>query len=523
MIKFLNRFGFWISLVICMLVYLALAYKNPFKENNLISNLEPYPDTLLYSFPAWNWVRGNGWSLGVDEKIVKISVPNTYGFLLVPLMWVFKDIRSFYFTNLLFGIGTLIFFMLALKNFLGKEKWLLIGFLGFLLATNFYFFNQPQLVMAENVNYLLVAVFIYLISLKFKWIYILPMFLLTLLTYILKVSNLVLAGGFLVSFFIKIFWEKLRFVNIKKVGLVLVGLILVVLGLYLPKILSLSTLAFNFKYFSDNFGFYFDCLSGGVCRNLWYGQRLISWDIWLLFILGTIVMSVNKNRQCLLLQIIFPLVILVLAMSVFVDTEGRHVEILVPIMLAVGGFGIDGIFKKNKFCFLGIFLLLGINIFLTGYQTINNERKIISLKKQVGLNLRHREDPWNYLCLGMVNDFMKAKNEAYFGSFLPIYFFDAYGVKLNYLPLSAYQDFMLIGRGLQKYFPLPLKNIYEEKFSEGKDVYVSDYYASNGRDAWRNEWNEVVSVGKLEKVYQSPLDNCNIYKLVKSYKVESKK
>ena len=44
----------------------------------------------------------------------------------------------------------------------------------------------------------------------------------------------------------------------------------------------------------------------------------------------------------------------------------------------------------------------------------------------------------------MVNDFMKDKNEAYFGSFLPIYFFDAYGVKLNYLPLSAYQDFMLI-------------------------------------------------------------------------------
>lgn len=519
MIKFLNRFGFWISLVICGVVYLTLAYKNPFKDNNLISNLEPYPDTLLYSFPAWNWVRGNGWNLGVGEKIVSISVPNTYGVFLVPLMWIFRDIRSFYFTNLIFGLGTLGFFMLALRNFFGKEKWYLIGFLGFLLATNFYFFNQPQLVMAENVNYLLVAVFIYLISLKFKWIHILPMFLLILLTYILKVSNLVLAGGFLVSFFIKIFWDKLRWMNLKKVGLILAGLTLVVLGLYLPKILSLGTLAFNFRYFSNNFSFYFDCLNGGVCRNLWYSQRLIGWDVWLLLVLGVIVMLLNKDKRCLLLQIIFPLVILVSAMSVFIDTDGRHVEVLVPIMLTIGGFGIDKILKKNKFNFLIICLLFGINTCLTGYQTVNNERKIISLKKQVGLNFRHREDPWNYLCLEMVNDFMKDKNEAYFGSFLPIYFFDAYGVKLNYLPLSAYQDFMLIGRGLQKYFPLPLKNIYQEKLNENKEIYLSDYYASNGRDLWRSEWNEIVSIGKLEKVYQSPLDNCNIYKLVESYKV----
>ena len=107
MVRFLNRFGFWISIIICVAIYLALAYKNPFNENSLIANLEPYPDTILYSFPAWNWVRGNGWNLGVKEKIVDITVPNTYGILLVPLMWIFKDIRSFYFTNLIFGIETL--------------------------------------------------------------------------------------------------------------------------------------------------------------------------------------------------------------------------------------------------------------------------------------------------------------------------------------------------------------------------------------------------------------------------------
>jgi hypothetical protein len=520
---FLKKYSFGISLIFCILFYLALAYKNPFSDNSLISNLEPYPDTLLYSFPAWNWVRGNGWNLGVGEKIVKISVPNTYGFLLVPLMWVLKDIRSFYYTNLIFGIGTLIFFMLALKNFFGKEKWYLIGFFGFLLATNFYFFNQPQLVMAENVNYLLMSIFIYLLSLKFEWKHLIWMGVLVIMTFLLKSTNLVLGGAFIVSFFIKIFWEKLKFLNIKKiflVGGVLGGLILM---FYLPKILSLSTSAFNIKYFLNNFKFYFSCLNGNECRNLWYWQKMVSWDMVVLFIFGILIMLINKKKRYLLLELIIPLVLMVLTMSLFIDTEGRHVEILVPIMLIIGAFGFDWWLTKIKWPILVTGIFLGINVFLTSYQPNGFEMKIISLKKQVGLNFRHREDPWNYLCLKMVDDFMKDKSQAYFGSFLPMYFFDAYNIKLNFLPLATNQDFMLSGRGLQKYFPLPLKNIYDEKLLQGKDIYLSDYYASNGREQWRQQWEVIVAGKFVEKVYQSPMDNCNIYKLVESYKVKSLK
>lgn len=519
MVRFLEKYGFWLSVVVCVVIYLALAFKNPFSENNLISNLEPYPDTLLYSFPAWNWVRGNGWNLGVGEKIVRISVPNTYGYLLAPLMWIFRDIRSFYLTNLLLGSGGLIFFMLAINNFLGKKKWYLSAFFGFLLATNFYFFNQAQLVMAENVNYLLVGVFIFLVSLKFNWKHLILMGFLVGMTLSVKSSNLVLGGSFAVAFGWKVFWEKLRFLNLKKVFLVAGAVFLGLGGFYIPKILSLSHNAFNFSFFTKNFNFYFSCLTGGECRNLWFWQKMVSWDVVVLFVLGVIVMLLNKKTRVILLEVTTPLILMVVAMSFFVDTEGRHIEILVPLILIIGSFGLEGWVSKTRWPILAVAIFLGLNIFLTGYQPGSKEMKIISLKKQVGLNFRHKEDPWNYLCLRMVDDFMKDKKEAYFGSFLPIYFFDAYGVDLNYLPLSAYQDFMLAGRGLQKYFPLPLKNIYEEKLTEGKEVYLTDYYASNGRDAWRAEWNEIVSAGSLEKVYQSPMDNCNMYKLVKSYKV----
>ncbi|MCW1949053.1 MAG: hypothetical protein KIH89_001230, partial [Candidatus Shapirobacteria bacterium] len=74
--KFLNRFGFWISLVVCVLIYLALAYKNPFKDNNLISNLEPPPDVFYYSVPAWNLVHGNAFKMmAFGKEIGQLSTP----------------------------------------------------------------------------------------------------------------------------------------------------------------------------------------------------------------------------------------------------------------------------------------------------------------------------------------------------------------------------------------------------------------------------------------------------------------
>lgn len=513
-IFYFKKYEILIVLVALCLIYLSLAYKNPFSDNSLISNLEPYPDTLLYSFPAWNWVRGNGWNLGVKEKIVPISVPNTYGFYLVPFFKIFNDIRAFYYANMLLAFGTIIFFVLALKNIVQKNRVLIIGYVGFLLVTNFYFFNQPQLVMTEMVNYFLVSLFLFLISLKFKWKHLLPIVMLVVVTLSLKVSNMVLGGAFALSFFIKIFLEKLRFLKNKKV-LYFLGLfsLLAFIIFYLPKLLSLSSYAFNLKYFLANFNFYYSCLSGGECRNLWYWQKMFSWEIFFLFISGVIFVLVSKKKKETILISLIPFVLLIAAMSLFIDTEGRHVEFLILNMLFVLASFINTLFYNKKNVLIIVVCLLLVNILLTSYSLDRKEIKIISLKKQVGLNFRHREDPWNYLCLKMVENFMMDKKDDYFASFLPLYFFDAYNVNFNYLPLAQNQDFMLDGRGLQKHYPLPIKNIFEEILAGGKTIYLSDYYSSNGREAWRQEWNILVKNKKIEKVFQSPLDNCNIYKL----------
>ena len=111
MVQFLNRFGFWISLVICFLVYLALAYKNPFKENNLISNLEPSPDVFYYSVPAWNFIQGYGFKMmAFGKEISQLTTP-FYGIYLLPFFVIFKDVRSYYFANLLLGFLSIVLFL----------------------------------------------------------------------------------------------------------------------------------------------------------------------------------------------------------------------------------------------------------------------------------------------------------------------------------------------------------------------------------------------------------------------------
>ena len=131
----------WILLFLIS-IYLVLAYKNPFSVNSLIPNLEPYPDTLLYTLPAWNWAIGNGFVMSAENIIVNHTISMTYSYYLAPFMKLFNDVRGFYYANILSGVLTIIFFTSWLKNIFISSKyknWLIL-FLGFLLVTNFYFF-----------------------------------------------------------------------------------------------------------------------------------------------------------------------------------------------------------------------------------------------------------------------------------------------------------------------------------------------------------------------------------------------
>lgn len=108
-IKTSNLF-FGLSVLFLCLVYFLLAFKNPFKTNSLVSNLEPYPDTLYYSVPAWNLVNGRGFKMSAYGHEIKKITPPIYSLYLIPFFALFGDIRSYYFANLLLSFVSILVF-----------------------------------------------------------------------------------------------------------------------------------------------------------------------------------------------------------------------------------------------------------------------------------------------------------------------------------------------------------------------------------------------------------------------------
>lgn len=514
-----NNWIFWGIFLALLFIFLALAYKNPFSDNSLISNLEPYPDTLLYSLPAWNWSRGLGFTMSAYGVAVVHTVPMTYSYILAPFMKMFNDVRGFYYANIFLAIVSLVFFWLIVKRLFGKEKfgWVIVGFLGFLLVTNFYFFNNPVLAMAENLVLPLIVIYFYFYIQKISIRNFIFLLVLAVVMARVKNTSLVLGGIFgillLAKFIVEVIWPNRKW----KKYTILITLAggLIASYLYLPRILKLSGNSFNIKFFKTNWAFYWNCLTGGPTRNLWYFQKTMTIDMFMLSALGGIVGLIVKKTRFLISSIWVTILIFVGAMSFFVDTEGRHVMVLIPLFLISAGFGLALMAVRiKKYFWLVIFLLLALNLRLS-YEPEGKLSKIVSLKQQVGMNFRHREVPWNYVCIDEFNSYFKNKDDnAYLGSFLPLYMFYYFGNN-NYqtLPLSVGQDFM--PRGMRSYYPPPLRNIFLNKLDEGKNVYFSDYYSTNGREAWKNELAVITQGLRVEKVFQSPEDVCNIYQLDK--------
>lgn len=493
---------FWQFMVVGVLcLFLWLAYKEPPFVRSLIPNLEPYPDTLFYAMPAWNFVKGQGFRMMAFGREIRSIVPPLYGLLMVPFFGIFADVRAFWGLNLLLLLGT-IFLFLKLAKEIFKSVWV-AGFLGLLLATNFYFYTLPSLLMAENLSMFLTMIGFYLLFTK-KDLWVVVVAVVLLLT---KLSNLPLTGLLLLVSSGRLLKER-----DKKVGKFLIicfGLFLMA-GIYFwqtgmlvgHKNLETGT-GFGLSYFGKNFKYYWGVILGEKVGFLWFRQMWIEKIVFYLLIAGTVVgLAKEKERKMVFLNWGFILAV-VSFMSFFYAVDARYLMPILPMCLLLSG-PILKIFDKKKL-FYGLFLLV--------YLLIGN--KAGELKRQVGLNLRHREDPWNYLALKNWEEQLAGNENAVLATFLPPFYVSmVLGEHFEYLPISPTQEFSV---GEDSYFLKEmmgnLKDEYRKKLEEGKRIYISDYYVSNNLSRWREDYEDLVVNFKIKKVNDGCLGACNLYEL----------
>ncbi len=516
-LKILTLFGL-------ALIFLLLAFKNPYSVRSLVPNLEPYPDTLYYSSPAWNFVQSKGFVMQAFDYQSKIVTPPLYSIFLMPFFAVFQDVRSFYFANLLLMVGSLALFVLILSRLVYTKlaDILIVGLVGFFFATNFYFYTQPYLLMAESITLFFSMLAMYLLVASTTprrsfWAGLLGIAIL-----MIKFSNLPLTLAFYILYGWKILKDPSK-KNSRIFGLSL-GLSLLLLASYSVKTQifaghkNLSSGAgFSPVYFLQNFQQYLKTLMGGQERYLWFDNRMTSPLLAIPTFIGILVgLFIKKWRKNTILLLVYGFSVIIF-MSFFYTRDIRYIIVVYPIMLIFTGFTF--LFVKERFGkVVGIVLtvLLGVvYLLLPQSGQVPGERPIITLKKQVGLNFRHAEEPWNYKAVVEFNSFFSQSKDKkpYFGTLLPPYFVGYYtNGNYNYLPVSMGQEFFGDKKKAPKVFLTLLVDYYKMLLEAGNEIYISPYYQANLL-SWKQDYDNLAKNFNLELVKSGCHNTCNIYKL----------
>lgn len=497
----------WLGLVICLpFIYLLLAFKDPFNTRSLVPNLEPYPDTLYYATPAWNFVNGIGFSMKSSFLEVKQQVAPLYSIYLIPFFTVFKDVRSYYFGNLLLGFGSLVFFLLSCYKLFRNHS--LVFLLGFLYITNFYVYNLPTLLMAENPTLFLVNFGTYILLSKPTKPKLMLAGLLGDTLWFTKLSN-----GLIGLLFYIFYWLKIRKVKIDRKAFLVTSVISVSLFI---GYLTMSGLLINHKnessfnpaYFVNNLRYYIRLIFGEEGRYLWFTYKFTTIFISILSMLGLIfALSSRRHRIYGSGFLIFSILVIVPA-SFFEVQDVRFILFIFPTLLFAIGYLFSYFQKKLPKVFfislLGIVLLT--YLFLPLLNQKENEIPIITFKKQIGLNLRHSESPWNYSAIKNFNDYFKGKSEnTYLGTVLPVFYVDYFkNDNYQYLAITSNQDFFEHEKNLSKK--------YADLLRTGNRVYVTNAYLNN-LAIWKKDYVNLTQAFHTKLVKEGCLGSCNIYQL----------
>lgn len=514
-------------IVFLLLVFLPLSFKKFLTSDTLIPNLEPYPDSLYYSLPAWNFTQREGFVFKTQEVVIKQQTPPLYGLYLAPFFALSHDVRSFYLANMLLMFGTIIFFVLTVNKFF-KEKsifnYLLTFILGFFLVTNFYFYNMSQLLMAEGVTLFLLTLGLYLFISKASIKKAVIAGLIPTLLMLTKLSNLPFAAVLGLILLFKYFKEQSQ--TRKQFAIsTLFGAIIFVLYLSASGLLSghknLGGSDFSPANFKNGFNFYQGALLGlGQSRYLWFTEKFLPSLISFTALLGIFLGIGSKKMKTVSISLLLVLIIPVIFMSYFVTPDVRYIYAVLPVVLLFFGITIYSIYLKRGLL-IAIFLMLILTLsylFLPSQAFKESDINLINFKKQIGLNLRHREVPWNYEAVKVFNEFTKDKKreQTYIATFLPPAFIELFSSG-NYqtLPISSWQEFYYLE-------PRLLSEVvggddvaggYRAILAKDGRIYITSYYMNNVASSWPKQFSDLTDNFKMKKVFDGCLGACDIYEL----------
>ena len=531
-----------------MLLLAILLLKNPLSPNNIISNLEPSPDSIHYLNPLVSLLQGKGLVLSYQNRSIPAQVPPLYSLVLLPLYLIFREIRFFYVTNVLLTIISAILFYKIITKLITDKILKSILFLAF--ATNYIIYWYPSVAMAEN---LLIP--LYLLSI---WLLLQPVtFTVALLIsflvmaffatkYIAWILSLSLTALFIVKLFAvktaprrKYLFLSLFFLNLlilfsvfayaeylnKGVNIFNVirnnlhQLVAVFLSFFTkPQVEAIhqtakATVTYSKFYMADSFIRYLAGIMGGPVTVVGVDFIILPIIVGMTSIPAIFTNLFTGKNRLLSFYLFISIVGTLYFISTFRTVDARYLFALIPAFFLIFGLFLDTLCKLlvNRNRKIYVYLLLGFV-----YAAISLDVFPLVIK-QLKINFFRPDVAMNYEAIMTMNAYTNKLTEVpkpVIISVLSPFMIDFYSNrKYEVLPLSRGQYFT---DNLEKVWGINPKNslngIYGDYLADGRLVLISLYDTDD--DIWVIfDMKKIKEKFNLLLAIQGCNDKCNLYKL----------
>lgn len=474
------------------------------KGQHVLLNLEPYPDSFGYLTPVDNFIKGKGFEYSYQDHVIPQRMPPLYSLVLLPLYVVFSSPISFYFTNIILGLLTIIGLFLLIKLFV-KDNLIIAGLLMLYLLHGYVLFivSTP---MAENLTLTLFVWALYLFFIEKHNVY--QTLLVSFLIVGLLLTKYVYVGVGLVlgMLFVFKYWrqrQQAKIFYLVSFSSLLIGMLIIYLN-YLDwssfKYVN-QLKAFSLSYFQQAISFYLPTLMGKMTSFLWlrYPLSSVVFNIFNLLVLMMVVFWKKKLRGLKGFELIYFAHLPILFMYFYLDARFLITTIVLNIIFLC--LLIKALDKKRAL----IIAVLGLGFF----GLIINQRGLY--KQIIGQNLLGNSTAWHHRSVLNVGQFMADKDGAVMVTALHPPLFSLYGFgQEQLLPISATQEYF--SDGIWGEINPDIIAEVQSRVIDGQAVYVSNAYITAVPD-YVKAFELIGQQFNLKLEKSGCLEACNIYSI----------
>lgn len=523
-------------------LFSLLLLRNPYSDRNLISNLEPYPDSIHYISPALGLVQGQGFMINREGRELLPGVPPLYSLTLTLGFILNQDVRTFYFVNIMLALTSFGLFYLIISKITPNTffQFLVLS----LFATNFTLYWFPMLAMAENLILPLILGAIYILMIPFTRKSAFLIGAISASFYAAKFASLPLSVAVPFLYFLKVLFSKqsknkkniflsffislgiwggayLLYEYVVRNNNLVGGLLGLFWAMFAPKKVMSAVSGgpqsggfFSLQYIGSNLSAYGRWLLGDPIYILWKNIAIMPKYLAIIAWMGS-VGSLFTKRRAFALMLLVLLAFNMLFMMTFYAADGRYFIIAIPIMLLNLALCFSFIQERLKGNGKSIaYAAVVLACLVAGASSLKR------VKFDVMLNLRHAETPWYHISITTFDSYLKDHSSEFAKepvviSALPPYLVDFYSTQKSILlPLSPGQEFQthkIKAWGEHDYTHLPQE--YARYFADGHPVFLTSY--GLGNEKYLHEaFDSLLAQFTFKKVQDGCYTLCDVYQMI---------